>query len=93
MFEQVFMNAMLVLIPIYMVSFIIYVVRAIKGPTIADAVLAIDCLSYDLAVFLALLSIYFRSAFLISSAIILSLWAYLLDIYIAKHMVSKEVGG
>jgi len=86
------MYSMMVLIPLYLSAFIIYVVRAIKGPTIADAVLAIDCLSYDLAVFLAILAIYFKSAFLVSSAIILALWAYLLDLYIAKHLVSKEVG-
>lgn len=91
-FEEVFMNIMTILIPLYLSAFIIYVVRAIKGPTIADVVLAIDCLSYDLAVFLAILAIYFKSPFLVSAAIILSLWAYLLDIYIAKHMVSKEVG-
>ena len=86
------MNAMFILIPLYMASFTLYVIRAVKGPTIADIVLAIDCLSYDLAVFLALLSIYFKSAFLVSSAIILALWAYILDVYIAKHIVSKEVG-
>jgi len=91
-FEEVFMNSMMVLIPIYLVSFTIYVVRAVKGPTVADTVLAVDCLSYDLAVFLALLSIYFKSIYLVSSAIILALWAYLLDIYIAKHIVSEEVG-
>jgi len=83
---------MFILIPLYMASFTLYVIRAVKGPTIADIVLAIDCLSYDLAVFLALLSIYFKSAFLVSSAIILALWAYILDVYIAKHIVSKEVG-
>ncbi|MEM0380437.1 MAG: monovalent cation/H+ antiporter complex subunit F [Desulfurococcaceae archaeon] len=90
--ENIFMNAVLILMPIYLTSFVIYVIRAVKGPTISDVVLAIDCLSYDLAVFLAVLSIYFKSVFLVSSAIMLALWAYLLDIYIAKHLVSKEVG-
>lgn len=90
--ESIFMNVVTILMPIYLASFVLYVVRAVKGPTIADVILAIDCLSYDLAVFLVVLSIYFKSVYLVSSAIVLALWAYLLDIYIAKHIVSREVG-
>ncbi|MET1160187.1 MAG: monovalent cation/H+ antiporter complex subunit F [Thermoprotei archaeon] len=90
--EEIFMNAMLILIPIYLSAFVIYTIRAVRGPTIADSVLAIDCLAYDLAVFLAVLAVYFKSAFLVSSAIVLALWAYLLDIYIAKYLVKREVG-
>jgi len=92
MLEEVFTTAMYVLIPIYLTAFTLYVVRAVKGPNIADIVLAIDCLSYDLAVFLTLLAVYFRSAYLVSGAIILALWAYLLDLYVAKYLVSREVG-
>jgi len=91
-YEEVFMNTMVVLIPLYLAAFVIYAVRAVRGPTVPDSVLAIDCLSYDLAVFLALLAVYFKSPFLVSAAIILALWAYLLDLYIAKHLVHKEVG-
>jgi len=92
MFEEVFTIAVYVLIPVYMSAFTLYVVRAVKGPSIADSVLAIDCLSYDLAVFLVLLSIYFKSAFLVGAAITLALWAYLLDIYVSRYLVSREVG-
>jgi len=90
-------------------AFIIYAIRAFKGPTIVDIILAVDCMSFDIAAFMAIilavdcmsfdiaafmaiLAIYFKSAFLISGAITLALWAYLLDIYIAKHLVGKEVG-
>ncbi|MEM3926886.1 MAG: monovalent cation/H+ antiporter complex subunit F [Desulfurococcaceae archaeon] len=78
--------------PFYIVAAILYSYRAIKGPTIPDIVLAIDCISYDLAVFLAILALYYRSPIMISPAIILALWAYLLDIYISKHLIAREIG-
>ncbi len=83
---------MYIVIPIYLAAFILYAVRALKGPTVLDIILAVDCLSFDIAAFMALLAVYFRSAFLVTGAIILALWAYLLDIYISKYYVSKEVG-
>ncbi len=87
-----FMIFMYIVIPIYLAAFILYAVRAFKGPTVLDIILAVDCLSFDIAAFMALLAVYFRSAFLVTGAIILALWAYLLDIYISKYYVSKEVG-
>jgi len=81
-----------IVIPIFLAAFIMYMVRALKGPTIPDIVLAIDCLSYDLAAFLALLSIYFRSPVLIPCAIVLALWIYALDVYVAKYLSKKEMG-
>ncbi|NJE08024.1 pH regulation protein F [Thermococcus sp. M39] len=92
MLESAFMTLMKFVIPLYLLAFIIYGVRAFKGPTVVDIILAVDCLSFDIAAFMAILAVYFKSAFLISAAITLALWAYLLDIYIAKHLVSKEVG-
>ncbi|HDI02250.1 MAG TPA: pH regulation protein F, partial [Ignisphaera sp.] len=34
------------IMPIYITAFLLYIVRALKGPTIPDIVLAIDALSY-----------------------------------------------
>lgn len=90
--ESQFFLLMKFVIPLYLLAFIIYAIRAFKGPTIVDIILAVDCLSFDIAAFMAILAVYFKSAFLISAAITLALWAYLLDIYIAKHLVSREVG-
>ncbi|RLF85937.1 monovalent cation/H+ antiporter complex subunit F [Palaeococcus sp. (in: euryarchaeotes)] len=90
--ENSFFLLMKFVIPVYLLAFIIYAIRAFKGPTIVDIILAVDCMSFDIAAFMAILAIYFKSAFLISGAITLALWAYLLDIYIAKHLVGKEVG-
>ncbi|NJE07100.1 pH regulation protein F [Thermococcus sp. M39] len=90
--ESQFFLLMKFVIPIYLLAFILYAVRAFKGPTIVDIVLAVDCLSFDVAAFMAILAVYFRSVFLVSGAMILALWGYLLDIYIAKHLVSREVG-
>ncbi len=81
-----------IVIPLFLGAFVMYIVRALKGPTIPDITLAIDCLSYDLAAFLALLSIYFRSPILIPCAIVLALWVYALDIYVAKYLLKKEMG-
>ena len=82
----------LVTVPIYMAAFTLYAVRALKGPTIPDTVLAIDAMTYDLAAFLVVLAIFFRSPILIPTAIVLALWVYALDIYVAKYLESKEMG-
>jgi len=83
---------MRIILPLYVTAFILYTVRAIKGPTIPDIILAVDCMSFDIAAFMAILAIYFKSVYLISGAITLALWAYLLDVYIANHLTKKEVG-
>ncbi|ADM28703.1 multiple resistance and pH regulation protein F [Ignisphaera aggregans DSM 17230] len=79
-------------IPIYIVSMILYTIRAIKGPTLPDSVIAIDALSYVLGVLLIIFSIYLQSPILIPCAIVLMLWVYALDVYVAKYLESKEIG-
>lgn len=79
-------------IPIYFTAFLIYVVRVIKGPSISDRVLAIDALSFDLAAFLVILGILFKTAILVPIAIVLALWVYALDIYVAKYLEAGEMG-
>ncbi|WP_440060295.1 monovalent cation/H+ antiporter complex subunit F [Thermogladius sp. 4427co] len=76
----------------YIIAVLLYTYRAVRGPTIPDIVLAIDCVAYDLAVFLAIIAIYYNSPIMISPAILLSLWAYLLDVFASKYLVSREVG-
>jgi len=82
-----------VLMPIYMAAFILYTIRAFKGPTIPDSVLAIDAMTYDLAAFLVILAIFFKSPILVPVAIVLALWIYALDIYISKYLESRREMG
>jgi len=80
------------LFPIYIIAFTLYIYRALKGPTISDQVLAIDAMTYDVAAFLVILSIFLKIPILIAAAIVLSLWIYAFDIYIAKYLEAKEMG-
>ncbi len=78
--------------PLFMLAFILYVIRVFKSRSVPEKVIAVDALGYDLAVFLALLSVFFKSPILIPCAIVLALWVYALDIYVAKYFESREVG-
>jgi multicomponent Na+:H+ antiporter subunit F len=81
-----------IIIPIYLASFVLLLVRVFKGPTISDIVLAIDTLSFESIAFMAILSIFFKSLILIPVAILLSLWTYALDVFVAKYLEKKEMG-
>jgi multicomponent Na+:H+ antiporter subunit F len=86
-------SVILVFLPLYLVAIILYLIRAIKGPTIGDQVLAIDSMTYDLAALLIILGLFFKEPILIVTAIPLALWVYSLDIYIAKYLDRGEMGG
>ncbi len=90
--EQQVITFILYVFPLYLFAFTLYIVRALKGPTIPDTVLAIDALSFDIAAFLALLSITYRSPILVACTIVLALWVYALDIYVSKYFTHKELG-
>ncbi|MEM1527469.1 MAG: monovalent cation/H+ antiporter complex subunit F [Sulfolobales archaeon] len=90
--EALVTSVLTVLIPIYLVSFLLYVVRVVKGPTIPDRVLAVDSLGYDLAAFMVVLSILLKSPLMVVSGLALALWVYAFDIYIAKYLEAKEMG-
>ncbi len=80
------------LIPLYIVAIVLYAVRVLKGPTVSDRVLAVDALGFDLAAFLTILSVLFRAPIMVTTALVLALWIYALDIYVAKYLESKEMG-
>ena len=86
-------SVLTVLIPIYVTSFLIYVARVVKGPTLPDRVLAVDSLGYDLAAFMVLLSVLLKSPLMVVCGLALALWIYALDIYVAKFLEAKEMGG
>ena len=91
-FESLALTIVLISIPIYLLAFVLYTLRMVKGPSLADMVIAVDALGYDLAVFLLALAILFRSPLLVAVPIVLALWVYALDIYVAKYLEAREVG-
>lgn len=81
-----------IVIIVYIVSAAIFFVRIVKGPTIFDRVVAIDALSYDLTVFMALIALYTARPFIAVPMILVALWAYALDLYISKFVEHEEMG-
>lgn len=90
--EDEVMMFIVVTLPFFLFAFVLYVIRVFRLKGIADKVIAVDALGYDLAVFLAVLTVLFRAPILIPCAIVLALWVYALDVYVAKYLESKEVG-
>jgi multicomponent Na+:H+ antiporter subunit F len=86
------MTFIMIVLPIYLVSFLLYLIRVFKGPTLSDTVLAIDCVSFESIVLMAILAIFFKSLLLIPVAILLSVWTYALDVFVAKYFEKKEMG-
>ncbi|MEM4618100.1 MAG: monovalent cation/H+ antiporter complex subunit F, partial [Ignisphaera sp.] len=43
---------------VYLFSAIMFLIRIVRGPTIFDRIVAVDALSYDLTVFMALIAFY-----------------------------------
>jgi len=77
---------------VYIVTSVMYIARLVRGPTIPDRVLALDALSYDLAVFLALLSLLLQKPVMVFTIIPLVLWIHAIDIYVSKYLEAKEIG-
>lgn len=91
--ESLVSTVLTILIPLYLTSFMLYVVRVLKGPTLPDRVLAVDSLGYDLAAFMVVLSIFLKAPVMVVSGLALALWVYALDIYVAKYLEAREMGG
>lgn len=81
-----------VMILVYIVSAILFVLRTIKGPTVFDRVIAVDSLSYDLVVFMALIALYTGRYVLAACMVPIALWAYALDIYVSRYVEQKVRG-
>lgn len=83
---------MITALAMYILSIVLLSIRAVKGPTIGDQVLAIDVITYVSVVIFILLSVYLREPFLAVVAIPLALWVYALDIYVAKYLEKGDLG-
>ncbi len=91
--EPLITSIIMYTIPIFILAYILYFIRILKGPTVPDRVLAVDALAFDLVVFLIVLGIYFKSPVLPVVAVVLALWTYAFDIFIAKYLERREMGG
>jgi len=90
--EELVRTLIIAITPIFCVAVALYTVRIIKGPTPSDMALAIDCLTYDVCFFMALLAVYFKAPFLIVCSICLALWTYIFSVYLAKYLERRELG-
>lgn len=90
--DKVTQFAIEMVIVIYVTSAIMFFIRILKGPTIFDRVIAVDALSYDLTVFMALIALYSAKPFIAVPMILIALWAYALDLYISKFVEHEEMG-
>lgn len=76
----------------YLASAALLLARAIRGPTLFDRILAVDALSYDLTVFMALVALHTGRPVIAGPMILLSLWAFTLDLYTLKFFASPRGG-
>lgn len=76
----------------YLLSAVILLIRIIRGPTIFDRIVAVDALSYDLTVFMALIAFYINRPLAATPMVLVALWAYALDICVSKAIEYKEIG-
>ena len=90
--ESTVITMLIATLPIFITAYILYLVRAVKGPTIADTVLAIDAFFFDVTVFVAVLGLIFKQPIMMVVAIVFALWAYALDVYVAKYLERGEMG-
>lgn len=74
----------------YLISSTMFLIRIIKGPTIFDRVVAVDALSYDLTVFMALIAFYVGKPLAATPMILIALWAYALDLCVFKAMTHED---
>ncbi|MEM1645544.1 MAG: monovalent cation/H+ antiporter complex subunit F [Ignisphaera sp.] len=77
---------------IYIASMVMFFVRILRGPTIFDRVIAVDALSCDLTVFMALIALYTENPYIAFPMVFIALWAYVLDLYISKYLEFKDIG-
>lgn len=90
--EDVVNILLLSILPIFIAAYTLYLVRVIKGPTLPDRVLAVDAFFFDVTVFIAVIGIILKQPYMMVTAIIFALWAYALDVYIAKYIERGEMG-
>ncbi|MEM2007014.1 MAG: MrpF/PhaF family protein [Sulfolobales archaeon] len=81
-----------VVLPVLSLSYALYLLVAYRGPTISDRVLAADVFFYSTSILFGAVGLLIRSPIMTACTIVLVLWAYALDIYVAKYLERGELG-
>lgn len=81
-----------VVLPVISVSYVLYLLVAYRGPTISDRVLAVDVFLYSTSILFGAAGLLIGSPIMTACTVVLVLWAYALDIYVAKYLERGELG-
>ncbi len=79
-------------LPLLSLSSILYLLVVCRGPTISDRVLSADVFFYTSSLFFGIVGLLIGSPIMVACTVVLVLWAYALDIYVAKYLERGELG-
>lgn len=77
---------------VYIISIAILSYAMIKSRSLVDKVLAADVILYTSAGVLGIASFLIRSKAVATSILVFVLWAYALDVYIARYLEDRGIG-
>ncbi|MEM1873233.1 MAG: monovalent cation/H+ antiporter complex subunit F [Acidilobaceae archaeon] len=80
-----------VAILVYLLSALLHSYRALRGPSLPDRVLAVDCISYAFIALLVSLSVMYRYWFFLHIAFLVAVFVFVLDAAVARYL--EERGG
>jgi multicomponent Na+:H+ antiporter subunit F len=81
-----------VALPLLTTSSVLYLLVVYRGPTISDRVLSADVFFYTSTLFFGIVGLLLGSPIMVACTVVLVLWAYALDIYVAKYLERGELG-
>jgi multicomponent Na+:H+ antiporter subunit F len=81
-----------VALPLLTISSVLYLLVVYRGPTISDRVLSADVFLYTSTLFFGIVGLLLGSPIMVACTVVLVLWAYALDIYVAKYLERGELG-
>ena len=81
-----------VALPLLTISSVLYLLVVYRGPTISDRVLSVDVFFYTSTLFFGIVGLLLGSPIMVACTVVLVLWAYALDIYVAKYLERGELG-
>jgi multicomponent Na+:H+ antiporter subunit F len=81
-----------VALPLLTTSSVLYLLVVYRGPTISDRVLSADVFFYTSTLFFGIVGLLVGSPIMVACTVVLVLWAYALDIYVAKYLERGELG-
>ncbi|MCH4432310.1 Na(+)/H(+) antiporter subunit F1 [Staphylococcus haemolyticus] len=82
---------MIIALIVVAISMLAMFVRIIKGPTLADRILALDAIGLQLMACIALYSIFIGSEYLLVAILLIGILAFLGTAVFSKHMDKGKV--